>query len=88
MFGTNIAFKVDGGDNIGSVFGASISILVALIVTAYGFNKFVIMKYYEDTSYNDYTVKNGLSTETFGNDQLQLQIAFGTFEGDFDEETQ
>ena len=87
LFATNIAFREDGGDQFGSIFGALISLLVTLIVAVYGLNKFIIMKDHEDTQFNEYSVKNGLSTEAFDNDQLQLQIAFSTFEGDYDEET-
>ena len=87
LFAKNIAFREDGGDQFGSVFGAFISLLVTMIVATYGLNKFLIMKNYEDTQFNNYSVKNGLSTERFGNDQLQLQIAFSTFENSYDEET-
>ena len=87
LFATNIAFREDGGDQFGSIFGALISLLVSLIVAVYGLNKFIIMKDHEDTHFNEYSERNGLSTEAFYNDQLQLQIAFSTFEGDYDEET-
>ena len=87
LFAKNIAFREDGGDQFGSVFGALISLMVALVVAAYCLNKFLIMKNYEDTQFNNYSVKNGLSTERFGNDQLQLQIAFSAFENPYDEES-
>ena len=55
------------------------SLLVTLIVATYGANKFIIMKNHDDTQVNDYVVKNGLSTERFYNDRLQLQFAFNAF---------
>ena len=70
FFARNIAFREDGGNQFGSVFGAFISLIAALIVAAYGLNKFIIMRNYDDTIFNEYSVKNGLSTEILDNDQL------------------
>ena len=41
---------------------------MVLTAAEYGLNKFVILKEREDTQFNEYTVKNGLSSETFYND--------------------
>ena len=49
FFSTNINFRENGGDSFGSVFGACISSMIALVVTLYGVNKFIIMSNYDDT---------------------------------------
>ena len=49
FFSTNISFRENGGDSFGSIFGACISSIIALVVALYGINKFIIMSNYEDT---------------------------------------
>ena len=60
-FQTNIEFRENGGHAFGSVFGAFTSLIISLVVLAYGINKFIIMSKYDDTQYSEYTIKNGLS---------------------------
>ena len=43
FFATDVGFRENGGDKFGSVFGACTSLLIALIVASYCFNKFLIM---------------------------------------------
>ena len=57
LFGTNITFREDGGDQFGSVFGALISLLVAMVVAEYGLNKFFVLKERNDTNFNDFSEK-------------------------------
>ena len=45
------------------------------------------MSNYDDTQFNDYSVKNGLSDEEFDQDKLQLQIAFTGADWEIDPET-
>ena len=71
-FQKDISFRESGGDSFGSVFGAFMSLIVWAIVVLYGFNRFIIMRNYEDTNYMEYSVKNGLSKELVGQDQLQF----------------
>ena len=66
LFATDVAFRENGGNRFGSVFGAITSVLIALIVASYGINKFIIMSQYDDTLFNNYTEKNGLSEQEFG----------------------
>ena len=68
------------------MFGACVSLIVALVVGLYGIQKFSILIKYEDTMFNLFTVKNGLSEEIFEQDQLQFNIAFTVFEWPYDEE--
>ena len=68
------------------MFGAFVSLIVALIVGLYGIKKFSILINYEDTMFNLFTVRNGLSEEIFEQDQLQFNIAFTVFEWPYDEE--
>ena len=86
LFASDVAFRENGGNRFGSVFGSLTSILIALIVASYGINKFIIMSQYNDTVFNNYTERNGLSEEEIGQDQLQFQIAFSIFEDGYDSE--
>ena len=68
FFQTNASFRVKGGDSFASVFGACMSLLVGTIIALYGFNRFIIMRQYEDTNYMEYSIKNGLTEEVIGQD--------------------
>ena len=57
FFATDISFRENGGDSFGSIFGAFNSLIIALIVAIYGINKFIIMQNYEETVFNEYSVK-------------------------------
>ena len=50
-------FRENGGDSFGSIFGAFISLIIALITAIYGINKFIIMQNYEKKVFNEYSVK-------------------------------
>lgn len=39
FFSTNVGFREHGGESFKTVFGACLSLLIALLVGAYGFNK-------------------------------------------------
>ena len=54
FFATDIAFKENGGNSFGSIFGACISLLIALVVASYGLNKFFIMYNYEDSNFDEF----------------------------------
>ena len=54
LFSTDIAFRENGRNRFGSIFGACTSLIIALVVSSYGFNKFLIMINYEDTSFNEF----------------------------------
>ena len=60
IFYNNIEFRENKGNNFQTVFGALISLAVALVVALYGTKKFIIMKDYGDTQFNEYTVRDGL----------------------------
>lgn len=49
FFSTNVTFRENGGDAFGSIFGAFLSLAIALVVLLYGSKKFVTMYNYEDT---------------------------------------
>ena len=66
FFATDISFRENGGDSFGSIFGAFNSLIITLIVAIYGINKFIILKNYEDTLFNEYSVKWGLTNDELG----------------------
>ena len=71
---------MDGNDSYGSYFGTFTSLIIALVLAAYGINKFLIMWNYEDTNFNEFSGKNELSVEEFSNEELQFQIAFAAWD--------
>ena len=87
FFATDITFKENGGNSFGSIFGAFTSLLIALIVASYGFNKFLVMYNHEDTNFNEFIEINSLSEDEFGQEELQFQFAFGVVEKYYDEES-
>ena len=56
FFSKSIALRVNGSDSFGSIFGACTSLIIALVLAAYGVNKFLIMWNYEDTNFNEFPV--------------------------------
>ena len=60
LFSSNVTFLVNGNQTLGSTFGAFTSITLIILLLLYGFNKFLIMLYYEDTRFNEFVVKHGL----------------------------
>ena len=65
IFYNNIEFRENKGNNFQTVFGALISLAVALVVALYGTNKFMIMRDYGDTQFNEYIVRDGLESTEF-----------------------
>ena len=70
FFSSDVSFRENGGGSFGSIFGASMSLIIAIVVIIYGASKFTIMLDYEDTTLNVYTVKNELSKDEFDQDEL------------------
>ena len=60
LYSQRIGFRVNGNDSLGSIFGACISLVMITIVATYGFHKFLVMKNYDDTRFNEYVGKNEL----------------------------
>ena len=71
-----------------SLLGACISIFVGFFVALYGLNKFLIMSRYDDTIFNEYSVRNELSDDEFSQKELQFWIAFSAFDYKYDVETE
>ena len=65
LFATDITFNENGASSFSTVFGACLSLLIALIVAAFGINKFFIMFNFDDTNYSEFTFENALSGEEF-----------------------
>ena len=59
---------MNGSNSFGSIFGACNSLIIALVLAAYGINKFLIMWNYDDTNFNEFPVKNELSDKEFSNE--------------------
>ena len=68
LFARQVSFRMDKQDSFGSIFGAAISLVITVLALLYGVNKFIIMSNYDDTSFNQFSDKNGLSEEVFGQD--------------------
>ena len=60
LYSQTIGFRVNGNDSLGSTFGSCISLVMITIVATYGFHKFLVMKNYDDTRFNEYVGKNEL----------------------------
>ena len=65
FFSTNISFRENGSDSFSSLCGACTSFFIALLVATYAVTKLTIMANYEDTLFNQYVEKHGLSNEQF-----------------------
>ena len=50
---------MNGNNSLGSTFGACISLVMITLVATYGFHKFLVMKNYDDTRFNEFVSKNG-----------------------------
>ena len=50
-FGESASFSIAGQSEFSSVCGTLISIMVLSVVIPYGFNKYLIMNDYDDTSF-------------------------------------
>ena len=72
LFSTDIAFRENGRNRFGSIFGACTSLIIVLIVASYGFNKFLIMINYEDTNFNEFIEQNQLSEDELGQEELEF----------------
>ena len=64
---TQLALKdpasADGRDSFGSVFGACLSLMIAVVIALYGIRKFIVMSNYDESHYDEFSIKNGLSQE-------------------------
>ena len=43
LYATDVSFRENGGDSFGSIFGACVSLVIILVVAAYGIGKFLVM---------------------------------------------
>ena len=66
LFSTDISFRENGGDSFGSIFGACISLIIAIVVINYSFANFTVMREYGNTTINEYITKKSISPEEFG----------------------
>ena len=65
FFATDVAFRENGGQSFGSIFGSFLSLLIALVVSSYGISKFIIMINREDTYFNEWIVENELTDDDY-----------------------
>ena len=56
LFSINVTFRENGGDSFGSVLGAFASLMIVILVSLYGLQKYLIMSNHEDTRFNEFTV--------------------------------
>ena len=52
-----ISFRENGNEFYGSIFGSFITLLVILVISIYGIERFSVMLNYGDTKFNSYSVK-------------------------------
>ena len=60
-YGESASFTIAGRSSYPSVYGTIISMLIFTVVIPYGFNKFIVMKNYEDTNFQSITLENAIS---------------------------
>ena len=66
IFGEKVEFDIKGAGTVKSIFGAILSLGIALIIFAYGTNKFIVMQDRGDTNHQTITTLKGQNTtETF-----------------------
>ena len=68
LFASNVDFKENGGDSFGSVIGSVTSLIIVLLVTMFGIEKFMIVINHQDTNHNEYVVKRALTKDVIGQD--------------------
>ena len=60
LYSQNISFRINDNNSLGSICGACVSLVLMILVATYGFHKFLVMKNYDDTRFNEYVGKNEL----------------------------
>ena len=73
LFGQNVSFSENGQDAFTTHFGACISMVIIILVLAYGFDKLEILRSYGDSNlteyieeqYNSHTVDVDYATSNF-----------------------
>ena len=60
IFGERVEFDIKGAGTVKSVFGAILSLIIFVFITAYAANKFNIMKDRDGTDYQTITANNAL----------------------------
>ena len=63
-----------------SFVGSFTSLVIWILIGVYGVHRFTIMNDYDDTIFNEFTVKNELSDNEFNQEELGFWIAFSAFE--------
>ena len=74
--------------HFGSIFGGCLTLLIWVIVAAYGIKKYMIMHNHGDTMFNEYQVRNELPPEKLSQEDLGFFIAFSAFNYVYDVETE
>ena len=79
LFSKNSTFRENGRDSLQSIFGAFLSLIVLIFVLAYGIVRIDKLVHKKDTSYSQYIEINSISSDNFGNDELDLHFALFPF---------
>ena len=61
LYGQGLSFRVNGHDSFKTMFGAALSLLVTILVIAYGASKYTILVNRGDTTHNKYIEDGVLS---------------------------
>ena len=76
-YGEQSSFNIGGRNTYRSVFGTFVSMVVLLVVIPYGFNKFIVMKEYDDTSFQSITIENAFEEgEEFDYEETKFNLMF------------
>ena len=81
LFGTSPAFSIDGHSSYGSLCGAAVSVVIFATVFAFSLRKYEVMTNFEDTRFQEITVKNfHNNAHEFRYEETRFNIAIGVFD--------
>ena len=83
-FGEGVKFTVKGQEAYKTFLGATITLLIYLVVMVYGSNKFNKLYHRSDTSYQQVTLESSIDVEQrFSMKELEANFAFTLFSNQF-----
>ena len=77
-FGASMNFTVnDGSSTFKTWSGALISLIILILISAYGFRKFTILIQHDDTTFQTINEKNAIAEDTvFTSEEINFNLAF------------
>ena len=78
IFGETASFDIQGHSSVKGVFGALLSLGIAIVILSYGVNKFMILQAYGGTDYQTVTNQNSLDpTVYYHQNETKTDIVIG-----------